>query len=69
MPKAARIRIAVSIDKKRYILTRSDIFKKSALAKKMNCSHTWVNRLIEQGRVIEVDISGGSFVFINPDNV
>jgi len=62
--------IKVSIDKKPpFKLTRSDLFTKSALARKLNCSPTWVNELIEKGRVVEIAINGGSFVFIDPKKI
>lgn len=39
-------------------------YTKTAYAKLINNSPTWVNKLIKQGKLEEVRINGGSFIII-----
>jgi hypothetical protein len=55
-------KVFVSIDGKRY--SRSDIFSKSALARKMNCSPAWINKKIQKGELIEIEFAGVNLVAI-----
>lgn len=41
-------------------------YTKSGFARKIGKSATWVNQLIEQGKLTEIKIQGGSFVTDEP---
>jgi hypothetical protein len=38
-------------------------YSKSEYARKIGCSPTWINTMIEQGDLMEIKFNGGSFVY------